>query len=185
MVAKLLEQRGDALVVCGLGSPVWDVTAAGDRPDNLYLWGAMGQAVPVGLGLALAQPERRVAVLTGDGEILMGLGSLAVVGAQRPANLGVLVLDNEAFSETGRQPGLTGAGVDVAAIAKAAGWGATTTMRDLADLDGVAELLFRAPGPTLAVAKVALDDEPLVLPPKHGPEITTRFRHAVLGDKAG
>ena len=99
LVAKLLEGRGDALVVTGLGSATYDAAAAGDHPLNFYLWGAMGSAAMIGLGLALAQPERRVVVLTGDGELLMALGALATIAAERPPNLALLVLDNEAFGE--------------------------------------------------------------------------------------
>jgi thiamine pyrophosphate-dependent acetolactate synthase large subunit-like protein len=95
VVKELLAQRGDTLVVAGLGAPAWDVTAAGDEPLNFPLWGAMGGAVPIGLGLALAQESRCVLVITGDGEMLMGLGSLATVAIQRPPNLAIVVLDNE------------------------------------------------------------------------------------------
>ncbi|MGC2640479.1 MAG: thiamine pyrophosphate-dependent enzyme, partial [Pseudolabrys sp.] len=91
-MATLLENRGnDLLVVPGLGSTAWDAAAAGDNDRNFYLWGAMGGAAMIGLGLALAQPRRRVAVITGDGEMLMGLGSLATIGTQRPRNLAVIV----------------------------------------------------------------------------------------------
>ncbi len=85
MVAALLRDPGDLLVVTGLGAPSYDAAAAGDRPLNFYLWGAMGGAAMVGLGLALAQPSRRVLVLTGDGEMLMGMGSLATIAAAAPA----------------------------------------------------------------------------------------------------
>src|ERR1700730_16687940 len=99
-VAELLQHRGNALIVTGLGSPNWDIFAAGDSPEYLYSWGGMGLAVPTALGLALAQPNRRVMAITGDGEMLMGIGSLAVVGDQAPRNLSILVLDNERFAET-------------------------------------------------------------------------------------
>src|SRR3990170_4243312 len=117
-VAKLLAERDKCLlVVSGLGSPTYDVAAAGDNALNFYLWGAMGLAVPIGLGLALAQPAKRVLVITGDGEMLMGTGSLATTGARRPANLAVCVLDNEAFGETGGQQSHTRLGTDLAAVA--------------------------------------------------------------------
>ncbi|TMG72554.1 MAG: aldehyde dehydrogenase, partial [Betaproteobacteria bacterium] len=95
VVKELLRERQDLLVVAGLGSTAWDITAAGDSPLSFPLWGAMGQAAMIGLGLALAQPERRVLVITGDGEMLMGLGALATIGVQQPANLTVVVIDNE------------------------------------------------------------------------------------------
>jgi thiamine pyrophosphate-dependent acetolactate synthase large subunit-like protein len=100
----LTADRADMLVVAGLGSTAWDVTAAADHPLNFPLWGAMGGAAMIGLGLALAQPDRRVLVITGDGEMLMGLGSLATIAVQRPANLAVVVFDNERYGETGMQP---------------------------------------------------------------------------------
>ena len=119
--ARLLRDRGDALVVTGLGNPTYDVAAAGDTPLNFYFWAAMGGAAMAGLGLALAQPRRRVLVVTGDGEMLMGLGSLATIGAEQPSNLGIVVLDNEHYGETGMQVAHTGRGVDLAGIAAATG----------------------------------------------------------------
>src|SRR5207245_1177345 len=107
--------RGALLVGAGRGSAAWDCTAAGDHPLTFPLWGAMGSACMMGLGLALAQPKRRVLVVTGDGEMLMGLGSLATVGVQRPANLAVVVLDNERYGETGLQKTHTGDGRDLRA----------------------------------------------------------------------
>src|SRR6266853_5851227 len=118
-VKELLADRGDLAVVCGLGSSTYDVAAAGDHPLNLYLWGAMGGAAMIGLGLALARPDRRVAVLTGDGEALMGLGALATIGVKQPKNLCIVVLDNGHYGETGMQPSHTQAGVDLVAVARA------------------------------------------------------------------
>ena len=94
LVRALIDAVPDALVVSGLGSPSYDLFAAGDRELNFYLWGAMGGASSLALGLALAQPDRSVIVITGDGEQLMGIGSLATIGAQRPDNLTIVVLDN-------------------------------------------------------------------------------------------
>ena len=119
VTAALLEERGDLLVVSGLGAPSWDVTAAGDGPLTFPLWGAMGGAAMIGLGLALAQPARRVLVVTGDGELLMGLGALATIAIKRPANLAVVVLDNERYGETGMQATHTAFVVDLAATAQA------------------------------------------------------------------
>src|SRR3954452_10000919 len=101
VVRALLEDRGEMLVIGGLGAPAWDITAAGDDPRNLPLWGGMGGAAMMGLGLALAQPNRKVLVITGDGEMLMGIGALATIAVQRPENLSVVVLDNEHYGETG------------------------------------------------------------------------------------
>src|SRR6185312_11177070 len=120
-MSALMKDRGDLLVVPGLGSTTWDLAAAGDDPRNFYLWGAMGGAAMVGLGLALAQTSRRVAVITGDGEMLMGLGSLATIGIQRPPNLAVIVFDNGVYGETGMQPSHTQSGVDLMAVAAGCG----------------------------------------------------------------
>ncbi len=180
LVAALLARRAGALIVPGLGSPTWDCFAAGDSPEYLYSWGGMGLCVPTALGLALARPGRRVVAITGDGEMLMGAGSLAVVGAERPANLAVLVLDNAHFGETGRQPGLTGRGVDLEAMARGAGIAETMTVAGMEALDALADLLFHRPGPAFAVAKIALTRDPLVLPEKDGAVIARRFRAAVL-----
>jgi thiamine pyrophosphate-dependent acetolactate synthase large subunit-like protein len=103
VVEILLKQRKNLLVVAGLGSTAWDITAVGDSPLSFPLWGAMGQAAMIGLGLALAQPKRRVLVITGDGEMLMGLGSLATIGVQQPQNLSIVVIDNGRYGETGMQ----------------------------------------------------------------------------------
>lgn len=178
LVSALLARRDGALVVPGLGSPTWDCFACGDSADYLYSWGGMGLAVPTALGVALARPGRRVLCLTGDGEMMMGIGSLAVVAAQAPANLGILVLDNEHFGETGRQPGLTGAATDLCAIARGAGIAATLDVTGMDQLDALATLIFRAPGPTFAVAKIALTEEPWALPEKDGAVIARRFQGA-------
>src|ERR1700716_580527 len=97
VVDELLRDRGDLLVIAGLGAPNWDVSATGDHPNNFPLWGAMGSAAMIGLGLALAQPKRKVLVITGDGEMLMNLGSLATIAVERPANLTIAVLEHERF----------------------------------------------------------------------------------------
>jgi thiamine pyrophosphate-dependent acetolactate synthase large subunit-like protein len=130
-VAALLEDRGDLLVVTGLGSPSYDVHAAGDSDANYYLWGAMGSAALVGLGLAQARPDHMVLVITGDGEQLMGLGGLATIGVARPGNLAIAVIDNERFGETGMQESHTGYGVDLANVALACGFVAARTIHDM------------------------------------------------------
>jgi len=116
VVATMLKDRKGIVAVGGLGASTNDMAAAGDHDRNLYLWGAMGGAVMMGLGLALAQPDVPVVVITGDGECLMGIGSLATVGMQKPGNLSIVVLDNERYGETGGQTSHTsvsapGAGV--------------------------------------------------------------------------
>lgn len=184
LVADLMKQRGDTLVVPGLGSPTWDLSAAGDSPEYLYSWGGMGLAVPTALGLALAQPGRRVLALTGDGEIMMGIGSLGVVADQAPRNLAILVLDNESFGETGRQTGLSSNRADLCAIARGFGIGETMAITEHSRTAELAEFLFRRPGPVLAVAKIALSEDPWSLPEKDGAAIARRFKIALGTQKA-
>ena len=181
LVARLLADPGELLVVSGLGAPTWDVTAAGDGGHCFPLWGAMGGAVMVGLGLALAQPTRRVLVVTGDGEILMGLGSLAVVAAKSPANLAIAVLDNERYGETGMQSTHTAGATDLATAARGLGIAQASTIAAEPEVDGAIEALRRDPGPIMVVFKVRAEDLPLVLPPKDGAFLKQRFRQALLG----
>ncbi|MDJ0948675.1 MAG: thiamine pyrophosphate-dependent enzyme [Alphaproteobacteria bacterium] len=180
VVAALLADRDDLLVVAGLGAPAWDVTAAGDHDLNFPMWGAMGGSVMVGLGLALAQPDRRVLVVTGDGDMLMGLGSLATAAAQAPGNLAVAVLDNEHYGETGMQQTHTAAGVDLAGMAKAAGFPVIGEARAQADLEAAIRDLREAPGPVFYSIKVRAEELPLALPPRDGVELKERFREALL-----
>ena len=177
VVRKLLENRGELLVVAGLGSTAWDVTAVGDSPLSFPLWGAMGQAAMMGLGLALAQPQRRVLVITGDGEMLMGLGSLATIGVQQPANLSIVVIDNERYGETGMQATHTAHGVDLSAVARACGL-------KVCSFETLREAIHSQPGPNFAALKVQPEKIPLVLPPREGALLKARFRRALLGSDA-
>lgn len=186
VVTTLLKQRDGLLVVAGLGASAWDCTQAGDGPFNFPLWGAMGGAVPVGLGLALAQPSRRILVVTGDGEMLMGIGSLATVAVQRPANLAIVVLDNERYGETGMQLTHTAGNVDLAAIASASGIPDCGTMRTKEDLEAGLSRIRNGTGPVFVNIKILAEKMPLVLPPKDGAYLKDRFRLALLGpDAAG
>jgi thiamine pyrophosphate-dependent acetolactate synthase large subunit-like protein len=184
VVHAILRDRGDALVVSGLGSPTWDVASAGDSALNFYLWGAMGGAAMLGFGLALAQPRRRVIVVTGDGELLMGLGSLATIGPERPRNLSIVVLDNESYGETGMQRSHTGRGVDLAAIARGAAFPAVTTVFTLAELEAWLPTLHNTEGPVLTVVKVTRNQPPARVPLRDGTHIKIRFREALLGPEA-
>jgi thiamine pyrophosphate-dependent acetolactate synthase large subunit-like protein len=184
VVEILLGERKDLLVVAGLGSTAWDITAAGDSPLNFPLWGAMGDAAMIGLGLALAQPKRRVLVLTGDGEMLMGLGSLATIGVQRPRNLSVVVIDNERYGETGMQATHTAAGVDLAKVAQACGFKAARQIRSGTQLAALRAAIHRPSGPLFAQVKVVAEKIPLVLPPRDGGLLKSRFRKALLGEQA-
>jgi thiamine pyrophosphate-dependent acetolactate synthase large subunit-like protein len=184
-VAALLQHRGDALVVSGLGSPTYDVHAAGDQDENYYLWGAMGGAALVGLGLAQAQPDKRVLVITGDGEQLMAFGSLATIAVAHPRNLTVVVIDNHHFGETGMQMSHTGHGIDFAKVAGSCGFAATATLRTRAEVEKLAKTLAKpAKGPRLYVIKVAAENPPRSLPSRDAVFIKNRFR-AHLGLSAG
>jgi len=184
VVESLLSNRKDLLVVAGLGSTAWDITAAGDAPLNFPLWGAMGQAAMIGLGLAAAQPKRRVLVITGDGEMLMGLGSLATIGVQQPKNLSVVVIDNGRYGETGMQATHTAAGVDLAAAALACKFGYSKTITAKSEIEDLRRTLHDRPGPNFAAVKVVAEKLPLVLPPREGALLKARFRRALLGDAA-
>ncbi|MBL4690866.1 MAG: aldehyde dehydrogenase [Rhodospirillales bacterium] len=181
-VAKaLLAGRDGLVVVGGLGSCAWDITDAGDHDLNFPLWGAMGGAAAIGLGLALAQPENRVLVLTGDGEMLMGMGTLATIALQKVRNLAVVVLDNERYGETGMQQTHTAFGVDLPEIAAAAGFAVTGTVTDQAGLDEALPVILGDPGPVFYTIKVRAEALDFVLPPNDGVELKNRFRKLLLG----
>jgi thiamine pyrophosphate-dependent acetolactate synthase large subunit-like protein len=179
-MASLLADRGeDLLVVPGLGSTAWDVAAVGDDDRNFYLWGAMGGAAMIGLGLALAQPRRRVAVITGDGEMLMGLGSLATIGIQHPPNLAVVVFDNGVYGETGMQPSHTQHGVDLIGVARSCGIATCLDVREEKTLIDLAHRLKNLDATLFARVLIAPDEPPRVLPLRDGVALKKRFREAV------
>lgn len=183
-IARILEQRKDQLIVAGLGEPCTDVGRLEDRPLNFYLGGAMGMAAPVGLGLAIAQPERAVVVVTGDAELMMNVGILATIGVQRPRNLSIIVMDNEEFGETGRQQSHTGLGVDIAAIAKACGIADAITARAESELDGIAARTYAMTGPYVAVIKIKPGKAvgaPFNRGLRSGETVKATFRQALLG----
>jgi thiamine pyrophosphate-dependent acetolactate synthase large subunit-like protein len=175
LVRRLLIDRGDLLVVSGLGSATYDVAAAGDHPLNFYLWGAMGGTAMIGLGLALAQPQKRVAVLTGDGDMLMGLGSLATIGVKQPKNLVIVVLDNAHYGETGMQASHTKAGIDLVAVALACRFREARAMSRIEEAADVRKLLHAGEGPILVSARISEEDVPRVLPMRDGHAIKQRF----------
>ena len=182
VVAELLADRGDMLVVAGLGAPVWDCTAAGDHPLTFPLWGAMGGAAAMGLGLAMAQPDRRVLVITGDGEILMGLGSLSTIGVQRPENLVVVVCDNERYGETGMQLTHTAGGLDLPAMALAAGFVSSECIRSDNEFKALLPRIRLSTGPAFWSIKIRAEETVIdAMPPKDGALLKDRFRAALLG----
>ncbi len=177
VVTALLKGRKDAIVVGGLGASTYDIAAAGDHDRNFYLWGAMGGAVMIGLGLALAQPEVPVIVITGDGEMLMGMGSLATVGLQRPQNLSIIVLDNEVYGETGGQASHTGSHTDLVAVAKACGIADARSLATMGEIEGFAGLLHEiSNGPRFANVKIDSANLERVLANRDGTFIVNRIR---------
>ncbi|MEZ5925253.1 MAG: thiamine pyrophosphate-dependent enzyme [Hyphomicrobiaceae bacterium] len=179
-VRRLVEPRQDTLLISGLGSPTYDVAAVGDHPRNFYLWGAMGGAAMMGLGVALAQPSTPVLVLTGDGDMLMGIGSFATIALKAPRNLAIVVLDNGIYGETGGQPTATSGGADLAAIARASGIPETSTVDSLEALDPLARRLHRlGDGPCVAVVKIKPDPVPRVMTLKDAHHNQVRFRAAL------
>ena len=178
LVAKLLENRGDLLVVAGIGSSTYDVAAVADDPKNFYLWSGMGSTAMVGLGLAMARPDRRVAVITGDGDILMALGSLATIAVKAPRNLAIVVLDNGHYSASGMQPSHTAAGADLAAAARACGMARVEQVTDLSHADELRALIHSGQGPLFIHALVDADDQKRVIPSRDGVAIKHRFIQA-------
>src|SRR5262245_51005193 len=178
-VQRLLFDRKNLLVVSGLGSPTYDVAASGDHPLNFYLWGAMGSAAMIGLGVALAQPAFRVLVLTGDGEALMGLGSLATIGVKQPANLVIVVLDNQHYGETGMQPSHTRAGIDLVAVARACQFADGLHVSEIGAVSRVRDLVHNGRGPILVQARISSDAVPRVLPTRDGHAVKLRFMEAL------
>ncbi len=179
-MATLLAGRGDdLLVVPGLGSTTYDLAAAGDDNRNFYLWGAMGGAAMIGLGLALAKPDKRVAVITGDGEMLMGMGALATIGIQKPGNLAIVVFDNGVYCETGMQPSHTQSGVDLGSVAAACGFATCLEVRDEAGLRDLAGRLKTLRETLFVRVLIAAEEPPRVLPERDGVVLKDRFRAAI------
>jgi thiamine pyrophosphate-dependent acetolactate synthase large subunit-like protein len=178
---KLLSGLDEALIVCGLGSPVSDTAGVKDRDLNFYVLGAMGSASQVGLGIALAQPDRSVLVITGDAELTMNIGALATIAVKKPRNLTIAVFDNERYGETGQQLSPTAFGLDIAGVALASGFPDATTIRSLDQVDALAQRVRQRSGLSLTVCKVSPGRSPIVMPPKDGVVLKTRFRRALLG----
>jgi thiamine pyrophosphate-dependent acetolactate synthase large subunit-like protein len=180
VVAALLEGRKDAVVVGGLGASTYDIAAAGDHDRNFYLWGAMGGAVMIGLGVALAQPELPVVVITGDGEMLMGMGSLATVGLQQPKNFAIIVLDNEVYGETGGQASHTGANTDLVGVARSCGIKDARSLTTMAEIGAFADSMQNvSAGPRFASIKIDSANLERVLANRDGTFIVNRIRGAL------
>ncbi len=179
LISTLLTPRSpDLLVVSGLGSSTWDVLSVEDHDADFKFMGAMGQAVPFALGLALAKPNKSVLAITGDGELLMQLGILATICTQNPTNLRILILDNEAYAETGGQATATAAGADIADVAIACGFPFAVCVHE--HIEETSRAFLQAQGPALMVAKVAIEKLPMAIPDSlDGVTAINRFRQAV------
>ena len=180
VVTQLLAGRKEAIVVGGLGASTYDIAAAGDHDRNFYLWGAMGGAVMIGLGVALAQPKLPVVVITGDGEMLMGMGSLATVGLQKPGNLTIIVLDNEVYGETGGQASHTAGNVDLIGVARACGISDARSISTMAEVEAFRPAMQDVSGgPRFASIKIDSANLERVLASRDGSFIVTRIRGAL------
>ena len=181
VVAALLENRpADMVVVSSLGNPTWDVASVGDHALNFNFIGAMGQAGPFALGLAMARPEKRIVLFVGDGELLMSLGVLATIANQAPANLAVVALDNESYVETGSQPSATAGPTDLEAVARACGFVNTCSVADETPLDDIRVMVWEGEGPLFVNIKIVAEALPLVFPYSFdGAMAMNRFRGAV------
>ncbi len=178
-VAALLKEVPEALVVTGLGSATYDVYAAGDRDANYYLWGAMGGSSSLALGLALAQPTRSVVVITGDGEQLMGIGSLGTIGAKQPCNLTLVILDNGHYGETGMQRSHASLGTDLVAVAKGFGIDHAYPVESMAGIESIAGDIRQRSGLTFVRVAIQPSEPPRALPFRDGTYIKNRFRAAL------
>jgi thiamine pyrophosphate-dependent acetolactate synthase large subunit-like protein len=177
-VARLLKDRGDLMVLTGLGTATFDVASQGDHPLNFYIWSGMGCTAMVGLGLALARPDRRVAVITGDGDVLMALGSLATIAAKQPKNLSIVCIDNAVYAATGMQPTATGAGCDLAATARSCGFLQVAAPTDIAEADTLRPLLHEGDGPLFIHARVGTQKHERIVPTRDGYGMKHRFLEA-------
>ncbi|MGV7214464.1 thiamine pyrophosphate-dependent enzyme [Bradyrhizobium sp. UFLA05-112] len=177
VVTALLANRRDVVAIGGLGASTNDISAAGDHARNFYLWGGMGGAAMIGLGLALAQPKLPVLVITGDGEMLMGMGSLATIGLQKPANLSIVVLDNERYGETGGQTSHTSAAADLVGVAKACGIKDSRAISTMAEVEAFAASVHDvSAGPRFANVKIDSAELTRILPTRDGTYIVNRLR---------
>jgi thiamine pyrophosphate-dependent acetolactate synthase large subunit-like protein len=155
LVASL---QHDEAVIGGIGNSNFDLFAAGHRPQNFYMLGSMGLACPIALGVALAQPERGVIALEGDGSILMGLGCLATIANHKPRNLTIIIWDNGLYQITGKQRAATAGPSDIVAIARGAGIINSAWVRDEQHFEKSLDRRFNDGGPVLLAAKI--DDQP-------------------------
>jgi phosphonopyruvate decarboxylase len=181
-VKGILGDTKDMLIVTGLaGSKDDALAAAGDVPTLFTLSGAMGAAAAMGLGLALAQPKKRVVVVTGDGELLMNVGTLATIGVMNPPNLSILCVDNARYGETGWQESHTGRGVDIAKMAEGGGIKQVRTVTKETEIADASKMLRGSNGTSFILLKVAPTEPGKLHRDRDASYNKTRFRVAVLG----
>ncbi len=183
VISELLKERKNSLIVNGLGGTCWDVASLGDNDLNFYVWGGMGNACMIGLGLALSQPDRKVIVITGDGEMLMGIGSLATIALKQPKNLSIVVFDNELYGETGNQKTHTAYCTNLSKIAIGSGIINSSIILTKEDLLSLSSEIHQIKNLSFSVIKINQDQEEIVLPIREGAYIKSRFRGALLGEK--
>lgn len=181
-VPKLVGNHEELLIVSGLAGTSKDIAALTDDGSNAFtMAGAMGASTTIGLGLALARPDRRVLVVTGDGELLMNVGALATISVMAPANLGILCVDNGHYGETGYQKSHTSCGVDLEKMAIGAGINVTSTIEQESDLEQGARMLRQSNGPSFVVVRVKPDPPPAYKRLMDPSASRVRFRTALLG----
>ena len=183
VISELLKERENSLIVNGLGGTCWDVASLGDNDLNFYVWGGMGNACMIGLGLALTQPDKKVIVITGDGEMLMGIGSLATIALKQPKNLSIVVFDNELYGETGNQKTHTAYCTNLSKIAIGSGIINSSIILTQEDLLSLSSEIHQIKNLSFSVIKINQDQEEIVLPIREGAFIKSRFRRALLGEK--
>ena len=183
VISELLKERENSLIVNGLGGTCWDVASLGDNDLNFYVWGGMGNACMIGLGLALSQPDKKVIVITGDGEMLMGIGSLATIALKQPKNLSIVVFDNELYGETGNQKTHTAYCTNLSKIAIGSGIINSSIILTQEDLLSLSLEIHQIKNLSFSVIKINQDQEEIVLPIREGAFIKSRFRRSLLGEK--
>jgi thiamine pyrophosphate-dependent acetolactate synthase large subunit-like protein len=175
--------KHDEAVIGGIGNANFDLWASGQRPQNFYMLGSMGLAIPIALGVAIAQPRRHVIALEGDGSLLMQLGCLATVAERAPNNLTIVVWDNGIYQITGSQPTASATVADLVAIARAAGIANSAWAADEGDFDRLMAAALREKAPSLIAARI--DNKPAVGTTDRDPvQIRERFMRG-LGVKGG
>ena len=184
VISQILKDRKNSLIINGLGGTCWDVASLGDNELNFYVWGGMGNSCMIALGLALSQPKKKVIVVTGDGEMLMGIGSLATIAVKQPKNLSIVVFDNELYGETGKQKTHTGHCADLSAIALGAGIKNSSIIKTHEQLLLLSSNINVIKELTFSQIKINNEEGPLVLPIREGAYIKSRFRNALLGKNA-